>query len=33
MKLLQATAVLAFALIPFTAPAQNYPGSNRKLKP
>jgi homoserine O-acetyltransferase len=25
MKLLQATAALAFALIPFTAPAQNYP--------
>jgi homoserine O-acetyltransferase/O-succinyltransferase len=29
MKLLQATAVLAFALIPFTAPAQNYPGSKQ----
>jgi hypothetical protein len=29
MKLLQATAVLAFVLIPFTAPAQNYPGSKQ----
>ena len=25
MKLLQAAAALAFALIPFTAPAQDYP--------
>jgi hypothetical protein len=29
MNLLQATAVLAFALIPFTAPAQTYPGSKQ----
>ncbi|HET9536043.1 MAG TPA: hypothetical protein VFP43_11955 [Mesorhizobium sp.] len=27
MKLLQTTAVLAFVLLPFTAPAQNYLGS------
>ena len=29
MKLLQATTALAFALIPFTAPAQNYPASKQ----
>jgi hypothetical protein len=29
MKLLQAMAVLAFVLIPLTAPAQNYPGSKQ----
>ena len=29
MKLLQTTAVLAFVLLPFTAPAQNYLGSKQ----